>query len=96
MSCSAVEFDDTRAGLAVDHVGLKPLAIGEIADQNLFVWSQADPLGQVGCDREASLVVNRCPGDRCAVDLRLEQTDRPGVGRVGRKRMQTGDGTAID
>ena len=53
-----VEFDHARAGLPVDHVGLEPLAVGEIAHENPLVGPQPDPFGEIGRDRQAALVID--------------------------------------
>ena len=54
------------------------LAVGEISDENPLVGPQADPLGEVGCDREAAFVIDRGAGHRRAVDFRLEEAGHHG------------------
>ena len=44
----AVELDDSPSSFAVDHIGLEPLSIAQIANKNFLIRKQADQLSQVG------------------------------------------------
>ena len=69
MSRGPVEFDHPAAGWTEDAVGLKPFAIGQIANQDSFVGPQADPFCQVTGNGQASLVVDRGSSNAGAMNL---------------------------
>src|SRR2546425_9293570 len=73
MRSGAVEFDDSALCIAVDCIGLEPLTVAQVANENFFVGNQANELSQIGGNREAAFVLQARAGDSRAVNFRLEK-----------------------
>ena len=68
-----IELDDPTACAVENRVRLETLAVVEIADENLLEMKQADHLGKIRRNCQATLVINACARDGRAMDFRFEQ-----------------------
>lgn len=57
----------------VDCIGLEPLAVAQVANENFFVGNQANELSQIGGNREAAFVIQARAGNGGTVNFRLEK-----------------------
>src|SRR5207248_7104552 len=69
----SVEFDDSALCFSVDCIGLEPLAVAQVADENFFVGNQPNEFSQIGGNREAAFVIQTSAGDSSAVNFRFEK-----------------------
>src|ERR1700722_15103997 len=69
----AVQLDHLRSGPAENHIGFKPLAVVDVADQNPFVGQESGLLRQVLGHGEAAFVMEARAGDGGAMQLRFEE-----------------------
>jgi len=69
----SVEFDDSMLCSAVDCMGLEPLTITQVTNENFLVGNQPNERGQIGGNRKAAFVIQAGAGDDGSVNFRLEK-----------------------
>jgi hypothetical protein len=67
-----IQDDGSGATLARDDIGFKAVAVGEIAAKDALVGIKPGFLHEIRGDGNAAFVVHIGSGDRCAVNLRLQ------------------------
>ena len=70
--CGTVQADNARAGGALNHIGVKAVAVVHVKDAHLFEGEDVCCIHQVAGNSNRPLVIEVCIGNGCAMNFAFE------------------------